>query len=210
MGSNAVKPVICGAEVAARIPHHWYFEWPEYFQDVLSEAIRVNKVLVWIIRIIYIYPMPRFHQSRGPRPPARLEKEQEGSGVCTNNRSTVEFFGLSCSACWQVSSEKAQAIPLRCLKAVVELFSTNQQSHPLVYDSVWAVSYLLLAIHLVIREKTSENTFYNDHYFRHAYWTHIAALIAYMDPARGKATAEWANSLVKDACSSVDDAESSL
>ena len=89
---------------------------------------------------------------------------------------------------------------LQRLKAAFARFVTNQQIHPLVYDTVWKG---------VVSEGTYKtgnqgldfgNTLYNDHHFHYGYFIHAAAIIGYLDPSwLTSANKAWVNMLVRDA-----------
>ena len=103
----------------------------------------------------------------------------------------------------QLSSLAVQG--LQRLKAAFAHFVSNQQIHPLVYDTVWKG---------VVSEGTYKtgdqgldfgNTLYNDHHFHYGYFIHAAATIAYLDPSwltiNNSMNRDWVNMLVRDAAS---------
>jgi endo-1,3(4)-beta-glucanase len=96
---------------------------------------------------------------------------------------------------------------LQRLKDAVGLFSSNKQAHPLVYDEAWKGIVSDAGYPPGQPLEDFGNTYYNDHHFHYAYWIHTAALIAHMDPSWGAKNRDWVNSLVKDACNPIDDAQ---
>ena len=103
----------------------------------------------------------------------------------------------------QLSSLAVQG--LQRLKTAFARFVSNQQIHPLVYDTVWKG---------VVSEGTYKtgdqgldfgNTLYNDHHFHYGYFIHAAAIIAYLDPSwltfNNSMNKDWVNMLVRDAAS---------
>ena len=84
------------------------------------------------------------------------------------------------------------------LKGAFAVFATNQQIHPLVYDTVWngvvsSVAYTGDPL------QDFGNTYYNDHHFHSSHFIYAAAVIAYLDPAWLPLNKAWVNTLIRDA-----------
>lgn len=88
---------------------------------------------------------------------------------------------------------------LNQLKSAFAVFSTNQQIHPLVYDTVW--NGVVSSGSYVTGDPLQDfgNTFYNDHHFHYGYFIYTAAVIAYLDPSWLSLNKDWVNTLVRDA-----------
>ncbi|KAI4207159.1 MAG: hypothetical protein LQ346_000737 [Caloplaca aetnensis] len=85
------------------------------------------------------------------------------------------------------------------LKIAFARFATNQQIHPLVYDSAWKGVVSSGAYTTGDAVQDFGNTYYNDHHFHYGYFIHAAAVIAYLDPQWLQLNKEWVNMLVRDA-----------
>ncbi|KAI4139864.1 MAG: hypothetical protein LQ341_004055 [Variospora aurantia] len=85
------------------------------------------------------------------------------------------------------------------LKIAFARFVTNQQVHPLVYESAWKGVVSSGAYTTGDAGQDFGNTLYNDHHFHFGYFIHAAAIIAYLDPQWLELNKEWVNMLVRDA-----------
>lgn len=90
-------------------------------------------------------------------------------------------------------------VGLNQLKGAFAVFATNQQIHPLVYDTVW--NGVVSSGSYVTGDPLQDfgNTFYNDHHFHYSYFIYTAAIIAYLDPSWLSLNKDWVNALVRDA-----------
>ena len=87
---------------------------------------------------------------------------------------------------------------LNQLKGAFAGFTTNQQIHPLVYDTVWGGVVSSGTYATGDCGQDFGNTCYNDHHFHYGYFIHAAAIIAYLDPAWLQSNKDWVNMLVRD------------
>lgn len=85
------------------------------------------------------------------------------------------------------------------LKIAFARFVTNQQVHPLVYESAWKGVVSSGAYTTGDAGQDFGNSLYNDHHFHFGYFIHAAAIIAYLDPQWLELNKEWVNMLVRDA-----------
>lgn len=85
------------------------------------------------------------------------------------------------------------------LKIAFARFATNQQIHPLVYDSAWKGIVSSGTYTTGDAGQDFGNTYYNDHHFHYGYFIHAASIIAYLDPPWLQLNKEWVNTLVRDA-----------
>ncbi|KAL9061962.1 MAG: hypothetical protein Q9206_000148 [Seirophora lacunosa] len=85
------------------------------------------------------------------------------------------------------------------LKIAFARFATNQQVHPLVYESAWRGVVSSGAYTTGNARQDFGNTLYNDHHFHYGYFIHAAAIIAYLDPQWLQLNKEWVDMLVRDA-----------
>ena len=88
---------------------------------------------------------------------------------------------------------------LNQLKGAFAVFATNQQKHPLVYDTVW--NGVVSSGSYTTGEPLQDfgNSYYNDHHFHFGYFIYTAAVIAYLDPSWLTLNKAWVNTLVRDA-----------
>jgi endo-1,3(4)-beta-glucanase len=101
------------------------------------------------------------------------------------------------------------------LKAAFELFSTNKNQFPLVYESTQQYMLYLQDIILTFTAAwggvvssgsyvTGDpgvdfgNTYYNDHHFHFGYFIYTAAVIGYLDPSWLASHKDYVNMLVRD------------
>lgn len=87
---------------------------------------------------------------------------------------TTEVLGLNSSLA---------AVGLQKLEAAYATFINNQQTNPLVYDTVWGG--VVSSASYVTGNSGDDfgNTYYNDHHFHYGYFVQAAAIIAYLDPS---------------------------
>ena len=107
---------------------------------------------------------------------------------------------------------------LENLKAAFARFATNQQIHPLVYDTVWKGIVSSGSYSTGDPGQDFGNTYYNDHHFHYgynaltshfqsltklilAYFVYTAAVIAYLEPTWLQANKDFVNILVRDVSS---------
>ncbi|KAI4129135.1 MAG: hypothetical protein LQ338_002370 [Usnochroma carphineum] len=85
------------------------------------------------------------------------------------------------------------------LKLAFARFATNQQIHPLVYETAWKGVVSSGTYTTGDPGQDFGNTYYNDHHFHYGYFIHAAAIIAYLDPPWLQLNKDWVNTLVRDA-----------
>lgn len=85
------------------------------------------------------------------------------------------------------------------LKGAFARFVTNQQIHPLVYDTVWGGVVSSGTYTTGNTALDFGNALYNDHHFHYGYFIHAAAVIAYMEPSWLDLNKDWVNMLIRDA-----------
>ncbi|ODQ64259.1 glycoside hydrolase [Nadsonia fulvescens var. elongata DSM 6958] len=88
------------------------------------------------------------------------------------------------------------------LKMAFEVFTTNQQIHPLAYDTAWKGIVSTAGLNGDSGQDFG-NSYYNDHHFHYGYFIHAAAIIAHVDSAIGDNTwlahhRQWVNNLLRD------------
>ena len=86
------------------------------------------------------------------------------------------------------------------LEDAYELFASNKQTYPLVYESQWG-GVVSTALYVTgNNDDDFGNTYYNDHHFHWSYFLHAAAMIGHLDPVwLTPAHKDWINTLVRDA-----------
>lgn len=114
------------------------------------------------------------------------------------------------------------------LKGAFARFSSNTQTYPLVYDSVWKGVVSNGSYATGDSGQDFGNTYYNDHHFHYGiissrarfiqfsndlltipgYFIHTAAVIAYLDPSWLDDNAAYVNMLVRDAANPISDDDS--
>ncbi|OCT46150.1 putative endo-1,3(4)-beta-glucanase 2 [Cladophialophora carrionii] len=84
------------------------------------------------------------------------------------------------------------------LESCFEVFSTNRQQFPLLYDTDW--KGLVSSASYVTGDPGVDfgNSYYNDHHFHYGYFLHAAAVIGYLDPTWLVANKDYVNALVRD------------
>ncbi|KAK6202248.1 endo-1,3-beta glucanase [Scheffersomyces amazonensis] len=91
------------------------------------------------------------------------------------------------------------------IKQAIEIFASNKQPHPLIYDTTWKG-----LISSADPAADFGNSNYNDHHFHYGYHIHAIALVAKIDPswlqANGSLVLNYCNSLVRDVASPKADA----
>ena len=90
-------------------------------------------------------------------------------------------------------------VGLAKLEEAYELFASNNQIYPLVYESQWG-GVVSTASYVTGNEGDDfGNTYYSDHHFHWSYFIYAASIIAYLDPAWLPSHRDWVNNLVRDA-----------
>ncbi|KAK9358213.1 endo-1,3(4)-beta-glucanase [Lipomyces starkeyi] len=91
---------------------------------------------------------------------------------------------------------------LEQLKAAFQVFTTNQQQFPLVYDTTYKGLVSSGSYTTSNALEDFGNTYYNDHHFHYGYFIHAAAIIGYIDKALGGTwvydNKDYINMLVRD------------
>ncbi|KAF4542219.1 Glycoside hydrolase family 81 [Lasiodiplodia theobromae] len=86
---------------------------------------------------------------------------------------------------------------LEKLKAAFDVFVSNQQRHPLVYDNSW--KGVVSSAGYDDPNVDFGNTYYNDHHFHYGYHVYTAAIIGYLDPSwLTERNVHYINTLVRD------------
>lgn len=86
---------------------------------------------------------------------------------------------------------------LEKLKAAFNVFVSNQQRYPLVYDNSW--KGVVSSAGYVDPNVDFGNTYYNDHHFHYGYHVYTAAVIGYLDPSwLTERNVNYVNMLVRD------------
>ncbi|KAI9745573.1 MAG: hypothetical protein M1818_001107 [Claussenomyces sp. TS43310] len=84
------------------------------------------------------------------------------------------------------------------LKIAFELWSTNKNEYPLVYDSAWGGVVSTASYATGDSGVDFGNTYYNDHHFHYGYFIYAAAVIGYLDPAWLAGHKDYVNTLARD------------
>ncbi|KAF2203883.1 glycoside hydrolase [Delitschia confertaspora ATCC 74209] len=90
------------------------------------------------------------------------------------------------------------------LKEAFDVFITNKQPLPLVYDTTWKGVVSSGTYQSPTKDPGLDfgNTFYNDHHFHYGYFVWAAAVVGYLDPnwltENGGANKKWVDMLVRD------------
>ncbi|TVY85067.1 putative endo-1,3(4)-beta-glucanase, partial [Lachnellula suecica] len=84
------------------------------------------------------------------------------------------------------------------LKNAFNLFATNKQDYPLVYDTAWGGAVSSASYTTGNSGADFGNSYYNDHHFHYGYFVYAAAIIGYLDPTWLPANAPWVNALIRD------------
>ncbi|RMZ82497.1 hypothetical protein DV737_g2006, partial [Chaetothyriales sp. CBS 132003] len=84
------------------------------------------------------------------------------------------------------------------LKAAFNVFSSNQQQYPLLYDLDW--KGVVSSASYVTGDSGVDfgNSYYNDHHFHYGYFLHAASIIGYLDPSWLAANKDYVNTLARD------------
>ena len=84
------------------------------------------------------------------------------------------------------------------LKSAFNVFVSNQQQYPLLYDTDWRG--IVSSASYVTNSSGADfgNSYYNDHNFHYGYFISAAAVIGYLDPTWLAANKDWVNALVRD------------
>ena len=87
---------------------------------------------------------------------------------------------------------------LNQLKGAFAVFATNQQTYPLVYDTVW--NGVVSSGGFITGDMMQDfgNSWFNDHNFHYGYFVFTAAVIAYLDPSWLSLNKAWVDTLVRD------------
>lgn len=107
-----------------------------------------------------------------------------------------------------IGDDKVANDTLAQLKDAFEVFTSNKQYYPLMYDTKFGG----------VTSTASQNgdtgadygaPYYNDHHFHYGYYVHAAAVVGYVDKKYGGTWAEdnkeWVNSLVRDVANPSED-----
>ncbi|EXJ82509.1 endo-1,3(4)-beta-glucanase [Capronia epimyces CBS 606.96] len=84
------------------------------------------------------------------------------------------------------------------LESCFEVFSSNQQQYPLIYDTDW--KGVVSSASYVTGDSGEDfgNSYYNDHHFHYGYFLHAAAIIGYLDPTWLVENQDYINTLARD------------
>lgn len=84
------------------------------------------------------------------------------------------------------------------LKSAFDLFTSNQQQFPLIYDTAW--KGVVSSASYVTGDSGQDfgNSYYNDHHFHYGYFIHAAAVIGALDSSWLATNKDWVNALVRD------------